>query len=105
MSSLFGYLLLLVFYKWTAYDAYTSKDAPSLLIHFINMCLFNYNDPTNKPLYRGQVLPPLSTPLPLPASRPSPHALVWLNLAREMFKQSYPSGQQSVSATEQQHWS
>uniref|UniRef100_A0A672YVR1 V-type proton ATPase subunit a n=1 Tax=Sphaeramia orbicularis TaxID=375764 RepID=A0A672YVR1_9TELE len=47
MSSLFGYLVLLVFYKWTAYDAFTSKDAPSLLIHFINMCLFNYNDPTS----------------------------------------------------------
>uniref|UniRef100_A0A671V501 V-type proton ATPase subunit a n=1 Tax=Sparus aurata TaxID=8175 RepID=A0A671V501_SPAAU len=54
MSTLFGYLVLLVFYKWTAYDAFTSKDAPSLLIHFINMCLFNYNDPTNKPLYAGQ---------------------------------------------------
>uniref|UniRef100_A0A7N6AZL8 V-type proton ATPase subunit a n=1 Tax=Anabas testudineus TaxID=64144 RepID=A0A7N6AZL8_ANATE len=62
MSSLFGYLVLLVFYKWTAYDAYTSKEAPSLLIHFINMCLFNYNDPTNKPLYRGQVLPYLPLP-------------------------------------------
>lgn len=60
MSSLFGYLVLLVFYKWTAYDAQTSKDAPSLLIHFINMCLFNYSDPTNKPLYMGQVLPTLS---------------------------------------------
>uniref|UniRef100_A0A8C1HW42 V-type proton ATPase subunit a n=1 Tax=Cyprinus carpio carpio TaxID=630221 RepID=A0A8C1HW42_CYPCA len=55
MSSLFGYLIILIFYKWTAYDAVTSKDAPSLLIAFINMCLFNYNDPTNKPLYRGQV--------------------------------------------------
>uniref|UniRef100_A0A672Q2C1 V-type proton ATPase subunit a n=1 Tax=Sinocyclocheilus grahami TaxID=75366 RepID=A0A672Q2C1_SINGR len=55
MSSLFGYLILLIFYKWAAYDAATSKDAPSLLIAFINMCLFNYNDPTNKPLYRGQV--------------------------------------------------
>ncbi|KAM9336424.1 V-type proton ATPase 116 kDa subunit a isoform 9-T9 [Symphorus nematophorus] len=55
MSSLFGYLVLLVFYKWTAYDAFTSKDAPSLLIHFINMCLFNYSDPTNKPLYAGQM--------------------------------------------------
>uniref|UniRef100_A0A8C5A581 V-type proton ATPase subunit a n=1 Tax=Gadus morhua TaxID=8049 RepID=A0A8C5A581_GADMO len=55
MSSLFGYLVLLVFYKWTAYDVFSSKDAPSLLIHFINMCLFNYNDPTNKPLYRGQM--------------------------------------------------
>ncbi|XP_075949287.1 V-type proton ATPase 116 kDa subunit a isoform X9 [Anarhichas minor] len=55
MASLFGYLALLVFYKWTAYDAFTSKDAPSLLIHFINMCLFNYSDPTSKPLYRGQM--------------------------------------------------
>uniref|UniRef100_A0A3Q1FTF3 V-type proton ATPase subunit a n=1 Tax=Acanthochromis polyacanthus TaxID=80966 RepID=A0A3Q1FTF3_9TELE len=55
MSSLFGYLVLLVFYKWTAYDAFTSREAPSLLIHFINMCLFNYGDPTNKPLYRGQM--------------------------------------------------
>ncbi|XP_055050238.1 V-type proton ATPase 116 kDa subunit a isoform X4 [Misgurnus anguillicaudatus] len=56
MSSLFGYLILIVFYKWTAYDAKTSKDAPSLLIAFINMFLFNYNDPTNKPLYRGQMV-------------------------------------------------
>lgn len=55
MASLFGYLVLLVFYKWTSYNAYNSKDAPSLLIHFINMCLFNYNDPTNKALYPGQV--------------------------------------------------
>ncbi|KAM4598111.1 V-type proton ATPase 116 kDa subunit a [Polymixia lowei] len=55
MSSLFGYLVLLVFYKWVSYDARTSKDAPSLLIAFINMFLFNYNDPSNKPLYRGQM--------------------------------------------------
>ncbi|XP_031422667.1 V-type proton ATPase 116 kDa subunit a isoform X1 [Clupea harengus] len=56
MSSLFGYLALLVFYKWLAYDAKTSRDAPSLLIAFINMFLFNYNDPTNQPLYRGQMI-------------------------------------------------
>lgn len=55
MSSLFGYLVLLIFYKWVSYDARTSKDAPSLLIAFINMFLFNYNDPSNKPLYRGQM--------------------------------------------------
>uniref|UniRef100_A0A3Q4I2G0 V-type proton ATPase subunit a n=1 Tax=Neolamprologus brichardi TaxID=32507 RepID=A0A3Q4I2G0_NEOBR len=55
MTSLFGYLALLIFYKWTAYTAQTSKDAPSLLIHFINMCLFNYGDPTNKRLYEGQM--------------------------------------------------
>lgn len=55
MSSLFGYLVILIFYKWTAYDAHTSKEAPSLLIHFINMFLFSYEDTSNKMLYSGQV--------------------------------------------------
>ncbi|KFO91045.1 V-type proton ATPase 116 kDa subunit a isoform 1, partial [Buceros rhinoceros silvestris] len=54
MSSLFGYLVILIFYKWTAYDAHTSKEAPSLLIHFINMFLFSYSDTSNKMLYNGQ---------------------------------------------------
>ncbi|XP_075941559.1 V-type proton ATPase 116 kDa subunit a isoform X2 [Anarhichas minor] len=56
MASLFGYLVSLIFYKWLSYDASISKDAPSLLIAFINMFLFNYNDPSNKPLYRGQMV-------------------------------------------------
>ncbi|XP_052400681.1 V-type proton ATPase 116 kDa subunit a 1 isoform X1 [Carassius gibelio] len=55
MVSLFGYLVLLIFYKWLVYDAKSSKEAPSLLITFINMCLFSYNDPTNKPFYSGQI--------------------------------------------------
>ncbi|XP_018620112.2 V-type proton ATPase 116 kDa subunit a-like isoform X1 [Scleropages formosus] len=55
MGSLFGYLVVLIFYKWTTYTAAISRDAPSLLIAFINMFLFNYNDPTNQPLYTGQM--------------------------------------------------
>lgn len=55
MSSLFGYLVILIFYKWLSYDVRSSREAPSLLIAFINMFLFNYSDPTNKPLYSGQV--------------------------------------------------
>uniref|UniRef100_A0A8C5MWQ6 V-type proton ATPase subunit a n=1 Tax=Leptobrachium leishanense TaxID=445787 RepID=A0A8C5MWQ6_9ANUR len=55
MSSLFGYLVILVLFKWCAYDAATSMEAPSLLIHFINMFLFNYTDKTLPMLYSGQV--------------------------------------------------
>ncbi|XP_030591575.1 V-type proton ATPase 116 kDa subunit a isoform X2 [Archocentrus centrarchus] len=55
MSSLFGYLVILIFYKWISYDVHRSREAPSLLIAFINMFLFNYNDSANKPFYRGQV--------------------------------------------------
>ncbi|XP_036307631.1 V-type proton ATPase 116 kDa subunit a1 isoform X10 [Pipistrellus kuhlii] len=54
MTSLFGYLVILIFYKWTAYDAFTSERAPSLLIHFINMFVFNYEDIHNSMLYSGQ---------------------------------------------------
>ncbi|PNI33886.1 ATP6V0A1 isoform 4 [Pan troglodytes] len=54
MTSLFGYLVILIFYKWTAYDAHTSENAPSLLIHFINMFLFSYPESGYSMLYSGQ---------------------------------------------------
>ncbi|KAG7259420.1 hypothetical protein CRUP_031047 [Coryphaenoides rupestris] len=54
LVSLFGYLVVLVFYKWLAYDARTSQSAPSLLIAFINMFMFNYNDPSSR-IYTGQM--------------------------------------------------
>ncbi|XP_043822770.1 V-type proton ATPase 116 kDa subunit a [Dromiciops gliroides] len=51
---LFGYLVFMIIFKWCQYDAHTSQSAPSILIHFINMFLFSYDDPTNKPLYAHQ---------------------------------------------------
>ncbi|XP_040293907.1 V-type proton ATPase 116 kDa subunit a1 isoform X1 [Bufo bufo] len=54
MATLFGYLVILILYKWCSYDAATSKIAPSLLIHFINMFMFNYSDPSFPMLYTGQ---------------------------------------------------
>ncbi|XP_004608850.2 V-type proton ATPase 116 kDa subunit a 1 isoform X7 [Sorex araneus] len=54
MTSLFGYLVILIFFKWTAYDVHMSKEAPSLLIHFINMFLFSYEDTGIAMLYSGQ---------------------------------------------------
>ncbi|KAB0392534.1 hypothetical protein E2I00_018057, partial [Balaenoptera physalus] len=52
---LFGYLVFMIIFKWCSFDASVSQRAPSILIHFINMFLFNYNDPSNAPLYRHQV--------------------------------------------------
>uniref|UniRef100_A0A452HAU6 V-type proton ATPase subunit a n=1 Tax=Gopherus agassizii TaxID=38772 RepID=A0A452HAU6_9SAUR len=51
---LFGYLVFMVIFKWCHFDVHVSQKAPSILIHFINMFLFNYNDPTNGPLYPHQ---------------------------------------------------
>ncbi|KAK6488269.1 V-type proton ATPase 116 kDa subunit a-like isoform X1 [Huso huso] len=54
LTCLFGYLVFMIIFKWCAYDVHTSHQAPSILIHFINMFMFNYNDPTNGPLYTYQ---------------------------------------------------
>uniref|UniRef100_A0A669AWZ1 V-type proton ATPase subunit a n=1 Tax=Oreochromis niloticus TaxID=8128 RepID=A0A669AWZ1_ORENI len=53
MLSLFGYLVFMIFYKWLAFSHKDSKDAPSILIHFINMFIMQ-NDSSLKPLYPGQ---------------------------------------------------
>ncbi|XP_006861227.1 PREDICTED: V-type proton ATPase 116 kDa subunit a isoform 4 [Chrysochloris asiatica] len=51
---LFGYLVFMIIFKWCQYDVHVSQRAPSILIHFINMFLFNYDDPSNRPLYEYQ---------------------------------------------------
>ncbi|GIX99844.1 hypothetical protein CDAR_460752 [Caerostris darwini] len=56
LIAIFGYLVLLIFSKWTNYDATMASCAPSLLIMLINMFLFKY--PTEpcylKNMYSGQ---------------------------------------------------
>ncbi|ELW68822.1 V-type proton ATPase 116 kDa subunit a isoform 4 [Tupaia chinensis] len=51
---LFGYLVFMIIFKWCQFDVHVSQHAPSILIHFINMFMFNYNDPSNAPLYKHQ---------------------------------------------------
>ena len=55
MLCLFGYLVFMIIFKWCYYDVHMSREAPSILIHFINMFMFNYNDASNAPLYEHQV--------------------------------------------------
>ncbi|MEQ2191825.1 hypothetical protein XENOCAPTIV_003036, partial [Xenoophorus captivus] len=50
---LFGYLVFMILYKWLAFSARNSSQAPSILIHFINMFVMQGKDLT--PLYPGQV--------------------------------------------------
>ncbi|XP_037015157.2 V-type proton ATPase 116 kDa subunit a 4 isoform X2 [Artibeus jamaicensis] len=54
MLCLFGYLVFMIIFKWCYYDVHVSRQAPSILIHFINMFMFNYNDASNAPLYEHQ---------------------------------------------------
>uniref|UniRef100_A0A672JT98 V-type proton ATPase subunit a n=1 Tax=Salarias fasciatus TaxID=181472 RepID=A0A672JT98_SALFA len=56
---LFGYLVFMIFYKWLFFSAKTSTQAPSILIHFINMFLMQGE--SVQPLYPGQVKRRLST--------------------------------------------
>lgn len=42
LMCIFGYLIVLILYKWIGYDATMANCAPSLLIDLINMFLMNY---------------------------------------------------------------
>lgn len=45
MLAMFGYLVILILFKWVAYDGTNSNCAPNLLIGLINMFLIKYPDP------------------------------------------------------------
>ncbi|XP_061603944.1 V-type proton ATPase 116 kDa subunit a 2 [Phyllopteryx taeniolatus] len=49
---LFGYLIFMIVYKWLAFSARDSSQAPSILIHFISMFVMQGKDIV--PLYPGQ---------------------------------------------------
>uniref|UniRef100_T1J3P7 V-type proton ATPase subunit a n=1 Tax=Strigamia maritima TaxID=126957 RepID=T1J3P7_STRMM len=57
LNLIFGYLVILVFWKWVYYSAYNVQCAPSLLITLINMFLFKYPETkvcSQQPSYSGQ---------------------------------------------------
>ncbi|XP_061672926.1 V-type proton ATPase 116 kDa subunit a [Syngnathoides biaculeatus] len=49
---LFGYLVFMILFKWLFFSATNSRQAPSILIHFINMFLMQGD--SLQPLYPGQ---------------------------------------------------
>ncbi|CAF1652535.1 unnamed protein product, partial [Adineta ricciae] len=56
LTSIFFYLIVLIFYKWTHFAGDTATNAPSLLIHLINMILVTYPDEpaSSRQFYSGQ---------------------------------------------------
>lgn len=63
LTAIFGYMILMIFYKWIAYNVNNSGCAPSILIMMINMFLYKYPDSNSdsvachlKPVYYGQQL-------------------------------------------------
>ncbi|XP_063820553.1 V-type proton ATPase 116 kDa subunit a 2 [Pseudophryne corroboree] len=57
MMCIFGYLVFMIVYKWLMWSSVQSREAPSILLHFINMFMFTGGDGkiTNLPLYPGQI--------------------------------------------------
>ncbi|XP_075033317.1 V-type proton ATPase 116 kDa subunit a 2 isoform X2 [Mixophyes fleayi] len=56
MMCIFGYLVFMVVYKWLTWSSLNSRDAPSILLHFINMFMFTSDtDNKNPTLYPGQI--------------------------------------------------
>uniref|UniRef100_A0A8C5M6H3 V-type proton ATPase subunit a n=1 Tax=Leptobrachium leishanense TaxID=445787 RepID=A0A8C5M6H3_9ANUR len=53
MVLIFGYLVFMIVYKWLAWTVKDSRQAPSVLLHFIHMFMFA-TDERNKPLYDSQ---------------------------------------------------
>ena len=53
MLALFGYLVVMILYKWCV--ALKSDMAPSILLLFINMMLFAYEDSQDSMLFECQV--------------------------------------------------
>lgn len=63
LAAIFGYMIIMIFYKWIAYYYANSACAPSILIMLISMFLYKYPDPNSedvpchlKPIYYGQQL-------------------------------------------------
>ena len=56
LMSIFGYMNLLIFFKWLEYDGTRAGCAPSILISLINMFLFKYpSEPCSfHPMFSGQ---------------------------------------------------
>ncbi|XP_043546173.1 V-type proton ATPase 116 kDa subunit a1-like isoform X2 [Chiloscyllium plagiosum] len=55
LTALFGYLVFLIIFKWCVFTVSESEIAPSILVHFINMLMFNYSGPAMTPFYCKQV--------------------------------------------------
>ncbi|MBZ3886619.1 V-type proton ATPase 116 kDa subunit a isoform 2 [Sciurus carolinensis] len=52
MLCIFGYLIFMIVYKWLMFLAETSREAPSILIEFVNMFIFPASGTSG--LYPGQ---------------------------------------------------